>query len=148
MSRWEKTDARCVEWRIHSEFDGPLMPRLGVDVPELTNIWRECRKSFRCGDHCQMGNRGFGAVCEDGGGCRGLASGQKFWVEDYPECGFCIGLDALWTCDFGITASCMDALDVEWRPADVSRCYGSRYRSFPFRERSEVYLLVCQDEFS
>lgn len=98
------------------------MPRFGFDVPELANIRRERCKSFCSGDNRQVNNRGLGAVCEDGGGCRGLVIGQCFWVDDYLERAICIGLDVLWTCDFGITAPCVNVLDAEWRLADVSCC--------------------------
>ena len=122
MPRWEKADVRCVEWGIHSEFDGLLMDRFGMDVPKLANIRSERCKSFRCGDNCQVNNRGLGTVSEDGGGCRGLLTRQKFWVEDYLERAFCIGLDHLWCCDFGVTAPCVNPVDVEWIFAYVSCC--------------------------
>ena len=89
-----------------------------------------------------MDNRGLGAVCEDGDGCRGLVIGQKFWGEPYLERGFCIGLDYLRSCDLGVTAPCVDVLDVEWGFAYVSCCYGACYGSLPFWERSEVNLLL------
>ena len=140
-------NVRGVEWGIHSEFDGFLMPRFGFDVPELANVGSERCKSFRGGDNRQVDNRDLGAVCEDGGGCRGLVIWQRFWVDDYLERAICIGLEHLWSCDLGITAPCVNVLDTEWRLAYVSCCYGSCYRSFPFWERSEVNPLWGQDEF-
>ena len=122
MSGWQETDARCVEWGIHSEFDGLLMYRFGANVSKPANVGIERRKSFRCGDNCQVGNRGLGAVCEDGHGCRGLVIGQKFWVKDYLERVFRIRVDYLRSCDLGITAPCVNSLDVECGLAYVL-CY-------------------------
>ena len=147
MSRWQKTDVRCVEWGIHNEIDGLSMYRFGMDVPKLANVGSECRKSFRRGNNCEIHNRGLGTVREDGRSCRGLVIGQRFWVDDYLERAICIGLEDLWSRDFGITAPSVNSVDVEWGLACVSCCYGSYYGSFPFRERSEVNLLLCEDEF-
>ena len=122
MPGWQETDARCVEWVVHSELDGLLMPRFGRDVSKLTNVRSEGRKSFCCGDNCQVGNRGLRAVGKDSRGCCSLVIGQKFWVEDYLERVFCIGLDYFRSCDFRITASRVNPLDVEWGLAYVSCC--------------------------
>ena len=146
MPGWQETDARCVEWVVYSEFDGLLMPRFGTDVSKLTNVGNERRKSFCCGDNCQVDHRGLRAVGEDNRGCGSLVIGQKFWVEGYLERAFRIGLDHLWCCDFGVTTSCVNPVDVEWVFAYVSCCQGSCYGPFPFGERSEVNLLLCQDE--
>ncbi len=122
MPGWQETDARCVEWVVYSEFGGLLMARFGRDVSKLTNVRSEGRKSFCCGDNCQVDNRGLGAVREDSRGCRSLVIGQKFWVEGYLERVFRIGLDDLRSCDFRITASRVKPLDVERGFAYVSCC--------------------------
>ena len=98
------------------------MHRFGTDVPKLANVRRERCKSFRCGDNCQVDNRGLGTIREDGRGCRSLVGGQEFWVDDYLERAFCIGLDYLRCCDFRITAPCVNPVDVEWMFAYVSCC--------------------------
>ena len=70
-----------------------------------------------------------------------------FWVEPYLERAICIRLDDCRCCDFGVTASCMNPLDVEWGFAYVSCCDQSCYGSLPFRKRSKMNLLLRQDEF-
>ena len=98
------------------------MPCFGTDDPKLANTRCECRKSFGYGNNCETDIRGFGTVCEDGSGCRGLDIGQEFWGEAYLERGFRIGLNRRWSCDVDVTAPSMNPVDVEWIFTDVSCC--------------------------
>ena len=142
MPRWQKADVRCVEGGIHNEIDGLLMYRFGEDIPKLTNIRVEHRESFRSGDNRQIDNRGFRAVCENSSGYRGFIRGQEFGVEDYLECAFFIRLDDIRPCDFSVTASRLNPLDVKCGSTYISCCQRLCYRTLPFWERSEVNLLL------
>ena len=114
MPGWQKADVRGVAWGIHSEFDGLLMCRFRVDISKLAHIRRERREPFRSGDDCQVNYWSLRAVCENSCCCRSLVSGQVFWVEDYLERAIRIRLDDPRGRDFGVTASCVNPLDVEW----------------------------------
>ena len=123
---------RCVEWRVHSEFEFLLMRRFGADISKIADIRIQGCKPFGSSDYCQRNAWGFEAIGENGRGCRSLIRRQDFWVDGYVERCFLIGSDLFGSCNSCVTATCVYPLNAEYVFAYISCGYGSCDGTVPF----------------